>query len=247
MKDIHYGRCAVIPNWMSMEETRMLRSQALDLYSLGYFVPSGLRQTPSENDYGDEDRLICEEWPPHLITPEIIKAMDDLDSFRVNLACKLGRPSMAREDLDHESYLSISFPGASLACHLDERHEELRPSNRLILSTLWSILLPYPKVKHVGGNFTPEDPSRGCSISTTSPGIRILTVEGLTVFILAERLFAPNRGGASAVLPPQGICKWDGFSTTNRHTPFTCIHKIFQQKEESNHFCITMAPLMRRC
>ena len=143
VKDVRYGRCAVIPNWISVDETGVLRSQVLGLLSQGYFIPSGLRRTPSESDYGETDRLICEEWPSHLITPEIIKTMEDLDSMRRRLAGELCRPSMAREDLDHESYLSVSYPGASLARHLDERHEELRPSNRWVAL---SSILYYPAV-----------------------------------------------------------------------------------------------------
>ena len=130
MHDIRHGKCVILPNWMSVEDVQVLRKQALELYSQGYFIPSGLRQTPMENDYGEKDRVICEEWPEDRITPEIVRAMENLDSMRKLLARKLERPSMAREDLDHESYLSISFPGASLARHIDERHEELRPSNR---------------------------------------------------------------------------------------------------------------------
>ena len=139
IENIRHGRCAEIPHWISSEAASTLRNQVMRLYTEGYFVPSGLRRSPSDNGYGTEDRLICEEWPDPFVSEEIVQVMEELDSLRRFFAQRLCRTSMMLDSLDHESYLSLSFEGAYLALHMDERHEELRPSNRY----LTSVSLPF--------------------------------------------------------------------------------------------------------
>lgn len=139
---IQSGHPVVIRNCISKSDLISLRELSLALHNDGYFVPNGLRVSINDtNAFGNNDRLLCEEIPIEYadLTP-LIALTSKIDSVRYALAALLdGRSSMANDDLDHESYMSIYTNGVSLERHLDERHEELRPSNRWIFHSRRSI------------------------------------------------------------------------------------------------------------
>jgi hypothetical protein len=114
---IRQGSYALFPNWLSGDETKQLRDLALRLYEHGLFKVSGLRSTPTEDTYNDNDRLICDEIPEEFATPLLVDIVDRVDSLRFEFAELLSRPTLASNDLDHESYMSLSLPGScNTAC-----------------------------------------------------------------------------------------------------------------------------------
>lgn len=129
VKQIKSAEVAELVGWLPKDRVAELRKQVLKIHKDGHFHPSGLRVSTNDN-FGTQDRQICDQIHDEYLTPELLELGERIDTLRCNLARSLDRWSMEEDDLEHECYISYGPPGSSLGRHLDERHEELRPSNR---------------------------------------------------------------------------------------------------------------------
>ena len=127
LSPIAKGRLLVVDNWLSQPLVTALRADATALREAGAFTASGLSNTAKggkkAQGFGASDRAVC------AVTPNLEgdrKTRDDfaarLELVRSSLASQLSRPGLVCA----EQYYSISTFGASLARHMDERHEELK-------------------------------------------------------------------------------------------------------------------------
>jgi hypothetical protein len=140
-RTIALGNVFSIDGWIPCSEVAKLREFCSQLKEEGHFEASGLSyaETPQILE-SSADRLVCDEIPEKYINDEIFSRLDDrIDALRIEVSSALCRNSMMRSDLPHESYFSLSLPGADLKRHMDEKHEELKPSRRWALETRRSI------------------------------------------------------------------------------------------------------------
>jgi Rps23 Pro-64 3,4-dihydroxylase Tpa1-like proline 4-hydroxylase len=133
--NLQNGKPIILNNWLPHNEVTILRDLVEVVDTQGYFIPSGLRVSPGEDNqmsYGNEDRRICDEIPSEYYDHHLMAFSERMDQVCIELSELLGSKSMGNDDenVDHESYISISNDGASLNEHIDERHEELKPSQR---------------------------------------------------------------------------------------------------------------------
>ena len=141
LKAISTGRVHSIEGWVSDVQLQKLRALCFQIQKEGYFESSGLSyaETLSPQNATSE-RLVCDEIPSHYLKNKSFNQLiDQIDQLRMEISNTLSRPSMKRNDLPHESYISLSYPGTYLKRHMDEKHQELRPSNGWTLSTRRSI------------------------------------------------------------------------------------------------------------
>jgi hypothetical protein len=140
-RTIALGNVFSIDGWIPCSEVAKLREFCSELKVGGYFVESGLSYADTPQNLGSSsDRLVCDEIPSKYTKNEIFSRLDDrIDALRMEVSSALCRNSMMRSDLPHESYFSLSLPGADLKRHMDEKHEELKPSRRWALETRRSI------------------------------------------------------------------------------------------------------------
>ena len=159
------GQVVTVRNFVSPALVERLRADALGLQN--DFQASGLTNTASKDKQGfsgNKDRLLF----PLLYGRDLrfmqgpegahVRVGGDegaraelfsyVDSLRRELALQLERPTMSEEGLEHEVSYSIYGPGAFLARHLDEHHEETKgvkgwmcPSRR---SISWLLYLNDP-------------------------------------------------------------------------------------------------------
>jgi hypothetical protein len=134
---IALGNVFSIDGWIPCSEVARLREFCSQLKEEGHFEASGLSYAETPQNLGSSsDRLVCDEIPEKYINNEIFSRLDDrIDALRIEVSSALRRNSMMRCDLPHESYFSLSLPGADLKRHMDEKHEELKPSRRWALET----------------------------------------------------------------------------------------------------------------
>ena len=131
LKQIREGSVAVATSFIKEEEVNALQDLCQMLHDKGFFMESGL--TYDSDDNGERnggkgnERLVCDEIPQQdeYDCAALEDVISKIDSLRRHLSIALNRPSMADDNLPHESYLSLSPPGALLNRHVDERHEEL--------------------------------------------------------------------------------------------------------------------------
>lgn len=140
-RTIASGDVFSIERWISCSEVVKLRELCFQLKEEGLFEVSGLSYAESpQNLVSSSDRLVCDEIPTKYISSDTFSRLNDrIDSLRINVSSALCRSSMMRSELPHESYFSLSLPGADLKRHMDEKHEELKPSRRWALKTRRSI------------------------------------------------------------------------------------------------------------
>eukprot|EP00804_Cyclotella_cryptica_P012828 CCRYP_010605-RA/>CCRYP_010605-RA protein AED:0.00 eAED:0.00 QI:133/-1/1/1/-1/1/1/89/374 len=163
---IDKGGIAVLPNFLSPSQIRRLRTDASNLYRDGYFTVDALAgygaragaRAKSKFD-PSRDRAVLPAYIPSQKKngPFVSGTLGDVEgrreltstvaSLRSDLARALGRPGLDTPDGgdNHEISFTRFGPGAMLARHVDEHHEELkgrpgwsRPTRR---SISWLIYL----------------------------------------------------------------------------------------------------------
>ena len=138
---ISAGKVYSIDNWIPDKQVSLLRDFCSQLQKEGLFQASGLSYAePSSGESVTTERLVCDEIPSHHLDNKALNELiDKIDEIRKEISATLSRPSMRFDNLPHESYISISNPGTYLKRHMDEKHEELKSSNRWSLGTRRSI------------------------------------------------------------------------------------------------------------
>lgn len=163
---IERGGIAVVPNFLPPSEVSRLRSDASDLYRDGYFTVDALAGYGAKAGAKDKvkfeaskDRAVLPAYIPSkrkdgpFVSPTLgdvdgrVKLTSTIASLRTDLARSLGRPGIDTPDGadNHEISYTRFGPGAMLARHVDEHHEEVkgragwsRPTRR---SISWLIYL----------------------------------------------------------------------------------------------------------
>ena len=148
-KLIQSGHAYYLPNFISHEAVKKLRIETDEQIKKGLFKPSGLsNRTVKDNRFNHKDRqiapLVLNESGASEILMEVHRKLKKL---RFELSDILDRQSM-KENLDHETYLSLGKVGSLLPRHVDERHEEIKgrlgwlSNSRRSIS--WLIYLSFP-------------------------------------------------------------------------------------------------------
>ena len=147
---ISNGQVFYLENWLPASTVNSLRDACFTLNEYGLFKSSGLSYAkqnvivngetiPNDTESVIIDRLVCDEIPESseaVIGNEAMDAVRRMSSYieslynEVSKSLKVCRPTLSDCDLDHESYISLSPIGSVLPRHVDERHEELKPTNR---------------------------------------------------------------------------------------------------------------------
>ena len=132
---IERGHVYVHDNFLSQQVVQELRDEVGRYAEQGKFKASGLsnfaKAGPGASDKQgfnpQKDRNIAPiTFSAADLSPTMLHVGEVVDELRLALAQGLQRPSMADISLNHESYFSRSLPGASLARHMDEFHEETK-------------------------------------------------------------------------------------------------------------------------
>ena len=121
------GGLVVAPNWLPADLTQRLRQDAITLQQGGSFAASGLSNTAKgdklQQGFNEKaDRSVC------AIRQELAgdrESRAEFNKLLEGVRSTLGR-ELGRELVCAEQYYSASGPGAKLARHMDERHEELK-------------------------------------------------------------------------------------------------------------------------
>lgn len=161
---IDRGGIAIIPDFIPPSQTTRLRSDAKNLYNEGHFIVDALAGYGSA---GTKDKRNFDRMKDRAVLPAYIPSQNkngpfvatlgDYDgrrdfakliaSLRTDLSIQLDRPGLDTPDGgdNHELSFTRFGPGASLARHVDEHHEEVkgragwsRPTRR---SISWLIYL----------------------------------------------------------------------------------------------------------
>ena len=117
----------MVRNWLPADLTAALRDDGIALREAGVFAASGLSNTAkggkSKQGFGRADRAVCP------VTPDLGGNREARAEFARRLeAVRLALETDGRPQLQcREQYYSVSNPGAALARHMDERHEECAP------------------------------------------------------------------------------------------------------------------------
>ncbi|KAL9189301.1 hypothetical protein ACHAXT_011791 [Thalassiosira profunda] len=163
---INRGGIAVVPNFLAPSEVSRLRADATNLYRSGNFIVdalAGYGATAGAKDKAgfdsSRDRAVLPAYVPSKKQngPFVSPTLGDVDgrkkltstiaALRSDLATQLGRPGLDTPDGgdNHEISFTRFGPGAMLARHVDEHHEEVkgragwsRPTRR---SISWLIYL----------------------------------------------------------------------------------------------------------
>ena len=146
---INQGGIAIIPNFLSPSKVSRLRSDASNLYSDGHFIVDSLagygKQKAKDKSKFDvsKNRAVLPAYIPskHKSGPFVSNSFGDVDArkeletliaaVRSDLAIGLDRPGLNAVpseyggDNNEISYTRFG-PGASLARHVDEHHEEVK-------------------------------------------------------------------------------------------------------------------------
>ncbi|KAL7531946.1 hypothetical protein ACHAXR_004321 [Thalassiosira sp. AJA248-18] len=163
---IDRGGIAIVPNFLSPSEVSRLRNDATNLYHDGYFTVDALAGYGAKAGAKDKanfetskDRAVLPAYIPSQKKngPFVSPTLGDVDgrkqltstiaALRTDLAKSLLRPGLDTPDGgdNHEISFTRFGPGAKLARHVDEHHEEVkgragwsRPTRR---SISWLIYL----------------------------------------------------------------------------------------------------------
>ena len=140
-KTIAKGSVYSVDQWIPMDQVEKLSKLCSMIQRDGLFQTSGLSYAETNESPSDTpDRLVCDEIPRRYLNDDTFSQLiDQIDLLRQEISTLLHRPTMKFDDLPHESYLSLSLPGADLKRHMDEKHEELKSSKRWSLQTRRSI------------------------------------------------------------------------------------------------------------
>mmetsp|Transcript_42182 Transcript_42182/g.76094 ORF Transcript_42182/g.76094 Transcript_42182/m.76094 type:complete len:382 (-) Transcript_42182:32-1177(-) len=144
---IDRGGIAVIPNFLSPSEVSRLRTDARNLYHDGYFTVDALAGYGAKAGAKDKasfdptkDRAVLPAYIPSQKKngPFVSPTLGDVDgrkqltttiaALRSDLAKGLDRPGLDTPDGgdNHEMSFTHFGPGAMLARHIDEHHEEVK-------------------------------------------------------------------------------------------------------------------------
>ena len=148
-KIIQSGQAYYLPNFISPEFVKKLRIETDEQIKKGLFKPSGLsNRTVKDNKFNNKDRQIAPLVLNESGSSEIlVDVHSKLKKLRFELSDILDRQSM-KENVDHETYLSLGKVGTLLPRHVDERHEETKgrlgwlSNSRRSIS--WLIYLSFP-------------------------------------------------------------------------------------------------------
>eukprot|EP00566_Odontella_aurita_P011680 CAMPEP_0113529262 /NCGR_PEP_ID=MMETSP0015_2-20120614/2298_1 /TAXON_ID=2838 /ORGANISM="Odontella" /LENGTH=384 /DNA_ID=CAMNT_0000427877 /DNA_START=73 /DNA_END=1227 /DNA_ORIENTATION=- /assembly_acc=CAM_ASM_000160 len=176
IETINAGGIAVVPDFFSPSFVSRLRSDAVNLHAEGQFITDGLAGYGSSANTRDKrnfdpsrDRSVLPAYIPSKRTPGpfVSSTLGDADvrkqmtsnvaSLRSELSIRLDRPGFDTPDgpENHEISYTRFGPGANLARHVDEHHEELKgargwsaPTRR---SISWLVYLNPPDWDANGG------------------------------------------------------------------------------------------------
>jgi hypothetical protein len=140
-KTIAKGDVFSVDQWIPLDQVEKLSKMCVMIQTDGLFQSSGITYADSSDSSSDTpDRLVCDEIPRKYLDGDTFSQLtDQIEHLRWEISALLNRPTMKLDDLPHESYLSLSLPGADLKRHMDEKHEELKSSKRWGLQTRRSI------------------------------------------------------------------------------------------------------------
>ena len=155
IRTIQNGGIAVIPNYLSPTTVSRLRKDASNLYNNGHFIIDSLAGYGTDAGNSDKakfnptkDRAVLPSYVPskNMSGPFVNTELGDavarkqlaanIKSLRHELALSLNRPGLILEPSIHENEFAgmdgheVSYtrfgPGAFLARHVDEHHEEVK-------------------------------------------------------------------------------------------------------------------------
>jgi hypothetical protein len=140
-KTIAKGDVFSVDQWIPLDQVDKLSKMCFMIQRDGLFQSSGITYADFSDSPSDTpDRLVCDEIPRKYLNGDTFSQLtDQIEHLRREISALLNRPTMKLDDLPHESYLSLSLPGADLKRHMDEKHEELKSSKRWGLQTRRSI------------------------------------------------------------------------------------------------------------
>jgi Rps23 Pro-64 3,4-dihydroxylase Tpa1-like proline 4-hydroxylase len=135
---IESGKIAVVPNFFSKQDIAPLRRDAASLHAAGLFSTDALASYGTRGDFNpSKDRAVLKlnQWKNSALgdwetRQKFAARMSDL---RADLSYQLNRPNLNRGDSIYrygQGSTEISYtrfgPGAYLARHVDEHHDELK-------------------------------------------------------------------------------------------------------------------------
>ena len=146
IRTIDRGGIAIIPNFMSASEVTRLRTDASNLYNDGHFIVDALAgygkdgAKDKQSFDASKDRAVLPAYIPSKKKdgPFVSSTLGDVDgrtsltstiaALRSDLARGLNRPGLDTPDGpdNHEISFTRFGPGAMLARHVDEHHEEVK-------------------------------------------------------------------------------------------------------------------------
>lgn len=146
IRTIDRGGVAVIPNFLSASEVTRLRTDASNLYNDGHFIVDALAgygkagAKDKQSFDASRDRAVLPAYIPSKKKdgPFVSSTLGDFQgrtsltstvaALRTDLAKGLGRPGLDTPDGpdNHEISFTRFGPGAMLARHVDEHHEEVK-------------------------------------------------------------------------------------------------------------------------
>lgn len=171
IQKISRGGVAIIPNWLPSHLITSMHNDAQQLFKNGQFRPDGLTNTAIKEQgfSGKADRQTFRGngnnnnggggggWDSNVGDTATRKEFaNKMRELRVQLASALHRPTLATEGTSrHEMTYNWYEPGAKLARHLDEHHEETKGSRGWLLPTrrsvTWLVYLNEGWLKEEGG------------------------------------------------------------------------------------------------
>lgn len=147
IETINNGGIAVIPDFLSPSVVSQLRADAQRLHAEGHFITDGLAGYDKKTGAKDKaqfdpskDRAVFPAYIPsqNRAGPFVSASLGDADGrqaltrtiagLRTELSTRLDRPGLDTPDApkNHEISYTRFGPGALLARHVDEHHEELK-------------------------------------------------------------------------------------------------------------------------
>ena len=186
------GQCVVQPGWLKPEAVAALRDDIRALDAAGQFVASGVATGGVDGDYSsDEDRLVS-----------VLSHRTPADS-RLDALCRGLRRSLSRPTLScaGERYYSVTRPGARLAFHMDERHEETKGERGWRLPTRRSVswLLYLSRGDVCGGALRAYCRSSAAACGAHAGDLQVGWLDGVRACDRDEPVFLDRPGDVSAM------------------------------------------------
>ena len=145
IQKISRGGVAVIPNWLPPHLISSMHADAQQLFTSGQFQPDGLTNTALRNQgftaKADRQTFRGQGWDSNVGDTETrVEFAARMKELRAQLAKELNRPTLETEGtMRHEMTYNWYEPGAKLARHLDEHHEETKGTKGWVMPTRRSV------------------------------------------------------------------------------------------------------------